>query len=117
MRFNISFYENLFLPWILYGVTCTDLVSVYVSIPQRDIGILEPYLKIPDSTKSSFQSLKGISAFWNLPLPDCSSQQPCFNPSKGYRHFGTSFGANIAKLPEVSIPQRDIGILELLMLV
>ena len=60
-----------------------------------------------------FQSLKGISAFWNMPVNLYYRSALRFNPSKGYRHFGTFIGFTFSPIKTVSIPQRDIGILEL----
>ena len=59
-----------------------------------------------------FQSLKGISAFWNENPLILSPEEISFNPSKGYQHFGTANQAFGIDRFLVSIPQRDISILE-----
>ena len=59
-----------------------------------------------------FQSLKGISAFWNPKPRMRSCIDKGFNPSKRYRHFGTKIQPKRSLYTLVSIPQRDIGILE-----
>ena len=83
-----------------------------VSIPQKDISILEPTPVTTRSPVTVFQSLKGISAFWNLALESKNKDLPRFNPSKGYQHFGTSLAFTSSAWQSVSIPQRDISILE-----
>ena len=94
-----------------FVIPSASLFDAFVSIPQRDIGILELVTQLSMAHKSSFQSLKGISAFWNLPSASSPGTQYMFQSlkgisafwnqiikrrdyillclSKGYRHFGT----------------------------
>ena len=61
----------------------------------------------------SFQSLEGIWGFWNKILPMKPPTSICFNPWKGFGGFGTRlFLKSIAASLFVSIPGRDLGVLE-----
>ena len=66
----------------------------------------------PPSVVDSFQSLEGIWGFWNA-----VSSRPCmkcrrFNPWKGFGGFGTTNGSALDVVEIVSIPGRDLGVLE-----
>ena len=112
------------------------MTLLLVSIPQRDIGILEPRCSYPQcnsnrfnpskgyrhfgTTQASaviafilFQSLKGISAFWNRSLVTLPPGCPLFQSLKGISAFWNLSSKVVSvSCASVSIPQRDISILE-----
>ena len=64
-------------------------MQLVVSIPGRDLGVLERLIVYHGLGSGKFQSLEGIWGFWNILTKNIYSEQ-----------F------------EVSIPGRDLGVLE-----
>ena len=59
-----------------------------------------------------FQSLEGIWGFWNVAFKFQCVRNFGFNPWKGFGGFGTKTPDQENVPPEVSIPGRDLGVLE-----
>ena len=91
-------------------------LAIVVSIPGRDLGVLELFDAVESGSYSKFQSLEGIWGFWNLPSSSISHSQPLFQSLEGIWGFwnlrpsarSSSWGRLL-----VSIPGRDLGVLEL----
>ncbi len=64
------------------------------------------------SSQSRFQSLEGIWGFWNDIRYARAIDLQGFNPWKGFGGFGTPERRSEATIADVSIPGRDLGVLE-----
>ncbi len=96
----------------------TNVVTQFasVSIPGRDLGVLEQTHHLVRLSQSRFQSLEGIWGFWNQGRSPSVKPRSRFQSLEGIWGFWNDcdYPGEVTPLPEdrVSIPGRDLGVLE-----
>ena len=119
--FQSFLFQSLEGIWGFWNILLVDRHSwwILVSIPGRDLGVLEPQWNFPAAEEmEGFNPWKGFGGFGTRRKHSVYLLAQCsFNPWKGFGGFGTPMTEGLQTFLVVSIPGRDLGVLEPLNLV